>query len=71
VTIDHEDFILEQHQISIRTPAWGVTVSNSSGSPRPNISIRTPAWGVTAKLNKILKDYYSIFTNMFSNRSAK
>jgi len=31
------------------------------------ISIRTPAWGVTAKLNKILEDYYSIFTNVFSN----
>ena len=33
--------------ISIRTPAWGVTRMPCSGRPCRSISIRTPAWGVT------------------------
>ena len=33
--------------ISIRTPAWGVTASISIWHQIKPISIRTPAWGVT------------------------
>ena len=34
-------------QISIRTPAWGVTLAFCSNVVDFKISIRTPAWGVT------------------------
>ena len=34
-------------QISIRTPAWGVTRALAVGFKLIGISIRTPAWGVT------------------------
>ena len=35
-------------QISIRTPAWGVTRALAVGFKLIGISIRTPAWGVTS-----------------------
>ena len=39
--------LLEEHIISIRTPAWGVTDCKDFRRNNENISIRTPAWGVT------------------------
>ena len=33
--------------ISIRTPAWGVTMKEDAEGSHMKISIRTPAWGVT------------------------
>ena len=37
--------------ISIRTPAWGVTRLRDLLQPTLPISIRTPAWGVTIMRN--------------------
>ena len=33
--------------VSIHTPAWGVTTTGSSALPISAVSIHTPAWGVT------------------------
>ena len=35
------------HQVSIHTPAWGVTVALSERKLLEEVSIHTPAWGVT------------------------
>ena len=39
--------------ISIRTPAWGVTVHTAQEMRAVRISIRTPAWGVTIVLETV------------------
>ena len=46
---------------SIRTPAWGVTSSDSRSLKIKHISIRTPAWGVTAKTHKTVFNHLYIF----------
>ena len=48
-------------QISIRTPAWGVTNAERGGRGEECISIRTPAWGVTAKTHKTVFNHLYIF----------
>ena len=35
--------------ISIHTPAWGVTRYQASAAGKKKISIHTPAWGVTKR----------------------
>ena len=47
--------------ISIRTPAWGVTVTAAAAFGLHLISIRTPAWGVTAKIHKTAFNHLYIF----------
>ena len=48
-------------KISIRTPAWGVTVMEAIKKLDYVISIRTPAWGVTAKIHKTAFNHLYIF----------
>ena len=48
-------------KISIRTPAWGVTLQLQHQRVRDQISIRTPAWGVTAKIHKTVFNHLYIF----------
>jgi len=44
--------------ISIHTPAWGVTQGDQITIPGYTISIHTPAWGVTGKVTfKEFPDY--------------
>ena len=47
--------------ISIRTPAWGVTGRFWQVLHPGGISIRTPAWGVTAKIHKTVFNHLYIF----------
>ena len=47
--------------ISIRTPAWGVTLEEEYIKNEEIISIRTPAWGVTAKIHKTVFNHLYIF----------
>ena len=53
--------LCKRSSISIRTPAWGVTLLDGVGKARQMISIRTPAWGVTAKIHKTVFNHLYIF----------
>ena len=49
--------------VSIHTPAWGVTASSLDIEVMSYVSIHTPAWGVTQKTNFALPaQYVSIHT---------
>ena len=41
--------LLRREQVSIHTPAWGVTRDKLYNDEQKNVSIHTPAWGVTKK----------------------
>ena len=51
----------QKKNISIRTPAWGVTNASVYDLMGYEISIRTPAWGVTAKIHKTVCNHLYIF----------
>ena len=57
----HAMDLAEFAPISIRTPAWGVTLKKGWTVYTDIISIRTPAWGVTAKIHKTVCNHLYIF----------
>ena len=52
------DIIGINHDISIRTPAWGVTRVLDNALGQNLISIRTPAWGVTTRASAAVRRYH-------------